>query len=122
MINEDQLEQLAIQWCRDTGWSFTHGPDIAPESAAPVRSDFREVVPKGRLASAISRLYPKLPPAAVEEVIQLATKPSEPSLAQNNRAFHRRTIAQHRDTLLPQLLSGELTVPEVESQTEEALA
>ncbi len=89
MIKEHELEQLAIQWFQGTGWSHAHGPDIAPESAAPERSDFREVILKDRLAAAISRLNPKLPPAAVEEVIQLATKPGEPSLAQNNRAFHR---------------------------------
>ena len=89
MINEDQLEQLAIQWFQDTGWSYAHGPDIAPEGAAQERSDFRVVILKDRLAAAITRLNPKLPPAAVEEVIQLASKPGEPSLAQNNRAFHR---------------------------------
>ncbi len=89
MINEAQLEQLAIQWFQDTGWSYAHGPDIAPEGVAQERSDFRVVILKDRLASAISRLNPKLPPAALEEVIQLASKPGEPSLAQNNRAFHR---------------------------------
>ncbi|MCP3956476.1 MAG: type I restriction endonuclease subunit R [bacterium] len=89
MIDEDQLEQLAIQWFQDTGWSYSHGPDIAPEGPTPERPGFREVILKDRLSSAISRLNPILPPAAVEEIIQLATKPSEPSLAQNNRAFHR---------------------------------
>jgi len=88
MINEGQLEQLAIQWFQDTGWSFVHGPDIGPEGASPERPDFRDVILKNRLYSAVSRLNPNLPPAAVEEVIQLATKPGEPSLAQNNRAFH----------------------------------
>lgn len=89
MINEDQLEQLAIQWFQDTGWSYAHGSDLAPESATPERSDFREVVLKDRQASAIARLNPNLPPTAVEEVVQLATKLPEPSLARNNRAFHR---------------------------------
>lgn len=89
MINEDQLEQLAIQWFQDTGWNYAHGADIAPESATAERADFRTVILKDRLSSAIARLNPKLPPAAVEEVIQLATKPGEPGLAQNNRAFHR---------------------------------
>jgi type I restriction enzyme, R subunit len=89
VITEDQLEQLAIQWFHDTGWSYAHGPDIAPEAAAAERSDFRIVILKERLASAITRLNPNLPLAAVDEVIQLATKLGEPSLAQNNRAFHR---------------------------------
>ena len=88
-IKESKLEDLSVSWFQDTGWIYAHGPDIAPEGAAPERSDFRVVILKNRLASAISRLNPKLPPAAVEEVIQLASKPGEPSLAQNNRAFHR---------------------------------
>ena len=54
MINEDQLEQLAIQWFQGTSWSYSHGPDIASERAAPERSDFREVILKGRLTSAIA--------------------------------------------------------------------
>ena len=53
MINEDQL---ATQWFQDTCWSYIHGPEIAPEGPAPERSDFREVILKGRLASAIPRL------------------------------------------------------------------
>ena len=52
MINEDQFEQLAIQWFQDTGWSYAHGPAIAPEGVAQQRSDFREVILKDRLASA----------------------------------------------------------------------
>lgn len=102
MINEDQLEKLAIQWFQDTGWSYVHGKEVSPDTiSAPLspwerdgvrarqRIDYREVVLKGRLAAAIARLNPGLPSAAVEEVVQLATKPSEPSLVQNNRAFHR---------------------------------
>lgn len=89
MIKEDQLEQLAIQWFRDTGWSHVPGKGIAPDSNAPERGDYREVVLKPRLIDAIQRLNPQLPPDAVEEVAQRATKLPEPSLVQNNRAFHR---------------------------------
>jgi type I restriction enzyme R subunit len=92
MINEDQLEQLAIQWFQETGWNYGHGASIAPEGSAPERSDFREVILKDRLTSAIARLNPTLPLAAIEEVIQLSTKLPDPSVAQNNRAFHRLLI------------------------------
>ncbi len=63
MITEDQLEQLAIQWFQDTGWSYANGADLAPEGATPERPDFRAVVLKARLAAAVQRLNPKLPPA-----------------------------------------------------------
>ena len=88
-INEDELEQLAIQWFQDTGWTYVKGRDIAPEGAAPERNDFRTVFLKERLVSAVQRLNPKLSPSAVEEVVHIATTPGHPGLVQNNRAFHR---------------------------------
>ena len=39
MITEDQLEQLAIQWFQDTGWTYVHGAVIAPEGVAAERED-----------------------------------------------------------------------------------
>ena len=92
MINEDQLEQLAIQWFQETGWTYAHGPDISPEGIAQERDDYAAVVLKPRLVDAVARLNPGLPPAAVEEVVLLATKPEEPSLGMNNYAFHRRLL------------------------------
>ncbi len=102
MITEDQLEQLAIQWFQETGWSYVNGTVISPEGEAPEREDFRVVVLKGRLAEAVSRLNPKLPPYAVAEVrrrgampgqvVHVALVPEHPSLVQNDRAFHRLLI------------------------------
>lgn len=89
MITEDQLEQLAIQWFQDTGWSYVAGSTLAPEGDAPERADFRTVALKGRLSEAVRRLNPKLPSSAVEEVVHLVTTRAHPSLAQSNRAFHR---------------------------------
>ena len=37
MITEDQLEQLAIQWFQDTGWSYVNGKVISPEGEAAER-------------------------------------------------------------------------------------
>ncbi|HEY5894386.1 MAG TPA: type I restriction endonuclease [Chthoniobacterales bacterium] len=89
MITEDRLEQLAIQWFQDTGWSCANGADLASEGATSERADFRAVVLKARHAAAVQRLNPQLPPAAVEEVVHVVTTPTETSLPRNNRAFHR---------------------------------
>ena len=89
MITEDQLEQLAIQWFQDTGWDCANGADLAPEGATPERPDFRAIVLKARLAAAVQRLNPQLPPSAVEEVVHVVTTPTGTSLARKNRAFHR---------------------------------
>jgi hypothetical protein len=62
MITEDQLEQLAIQWFQDTGWSYVHGAVIAPEGVAAEREALRTLTPAlsqgekeedGRLAEAV---------------------------------------------------------------------
>ena len=94
MITEDQLEELAVGWFQETGWSFANGAEISPEGAASERSDFRTVVLKARLASAVQRLNPKLPPATVEKVVHVVTTPTETSLPRNNRAVDSFAPAQ----------------------------
>ncbi len=89
MITEDQLEQLALKWFQETGWEFRHGPDITPETPAAERADYRTVVLRGRLADAVRKFNPQLPPAAVDDVVHLATTADHPSLVQSNRDFHR---------------------------------
>ncbi len=69
MITEDQLEQLAIQWFQDTG-----GVNI--EHRTP--NIERRSEEKRNLAEAVRRLNPKLPEAAVEEVVHVVTKPEHP--------------------------------------------
>jgi type I restriction enzyme R subunit len=75
MITEDQLEQLAIQWFQDTGWSYLPGPVIAPEGATSERDDFRAVILKGRLSEAIHPLDPILPESADVEANRRVARP-----------------------------------------------
>ena len=89
MITEDHLEQLALTWFQEAGWTYLPGPYIAPDAAASERADYGVVVLKARLAAAVARLNPKLPPAAIEDVVHIATTSDHPSLIQSNRAFHR---------------------------------
>ena len=89
MITEDQLEQLAIQWFQDTGWTYANAADLAPEVQTLERADFRAVVLKTRLAAAVQRLNPKLPSAAVEEVVHVVTTPTETSLVSIRRKGRR---------------------------------
>ena len=30
-MNEDALEQLCLQWLREMGWEYIHGPELLPE-------------------------------------------------------------------------------------------
>ena len=85
ILNESIVEDAALEWFGELGYAVGHGPHLAPGEPAADRDSFGEVVLVGRLREAIQRLNPAIP---------------------------FRTLATLRDTLLPKLLSGELSVAE----------
>ena len=88
-LNESIVEDAAIEWFRELGYSFAHGPEIAPGEPAAERASFGDVVLVGRLREAIARINPAVPPEAREEALRKVLRPETPSLTGNNRAFHR---------------------------------
>lgn len=89
MITEDGLEQQCLNWFREGDWDCLYGPDLAPDGAAPERSDYRQVVLSGRLLKAMGWINPEIPPAALEEAVQAIVKLDHPVAEQRNRDFHR---------------------------------
>ncbi len=89
MINEDQLEQLCLQWFSESGYEYAGGPDIAPDGERPERADYRQVVLTGRLLTALQKINPHIPLSVLEEAAISITKPESPVLIHNNRTFHR---------------------------------
>ena len=83
-LNESIVEDAALTWFGELGYAVGHGPHIAPGEPAAERDSFGEVVLVGRLRTALRRLKPTID--------------------------QFRTLATLRDTLLPKLLSGELSV------------
>jgi type I restriction enzyme, R subunit len=51
-MTEDQLEQEALGWLEDVGYSHLYGSDIAVDGPSPERSDYRGVLLVGRLRAA----------------------------------------------------------------------
>ncbi|KCZ73514.1 type I site-specific deoxyribonuclease, HsdR family [Candidatus Methanoperedens nitroreducens] len=88
-MNEDQLEQLCLNWFQDNRWEVVYGPDIAPDSNNSERSDYQEVVLKRYLQEGLKRINPHLPESAIEQAMALVLKPEGLDLKTNNRAFHR---------------------------------
>ena len=37
-LTKADVEQIALYWLHDLGWSVTRGPDIAPETSTAERS------------------------------------------------------------------------------------
>ena len=92
MINEDQVEQLAIEWFKELGYDYQLGYDIAPDSDQPERDSYQQVILSKRLHSALSKLNPTLPSFAIDEAVHILEKPQHATLIQNNRAFHKMLL------------------------------
>jgi type I restriction enzyme R subunit len=88
-MNEDQLEQFCLEWFREMDWNTIYGPDIAPDSGRPERSDSHEVVLGRYLREALLRINEGLPESAIEQALGLVLKPQGLDLTLNNRGFHR---------------------------------
>ena len=69
-LNENNLtEQSLIEWLQTQGYEHAYGPTIAPGQPNAEREDFRGVVLKNRLLSAIRRFNPQLPAEQAEQVV-----------------------------------------------------
>ncbi|SFO83205.1 type I restriction enzyme, R subunit [Pseudomonas sp. NFACC24-1] len=93
MLNEQQLEELCLNWFQQVGWRFAHGPDIAPDSNAPERTDYRQVVLRERLLAALARINPLIPAAALEQAVHALQTVSEPQMVVRNRSVHRLLLS-----------------------------
>jgi type I restriction enzyme R subunit len=88
-MNEDELEQLCLDWFRYNSWDVAYGPDISPDSYKPERSDYHEVVLKRYLHEALLRINPHMPENAIEQAMAVVLKPDSLDLTTSNRASHR---------------------------------
>lgn len=93
MMNEQQLEDLCIRWFQEAGWQWVHGPDIAPDSDAPERADYRQVILHDRLLAALVRINPQVPVGALDQALHTVQTISEPQTVLRNRSFHRLLLS-----------------------------
>ena len=91
-MTEDQLEQEALGWLAEVGYSTLYGPDIAVDGDAPERSDYRQVVLVERLRAAVERLNPAIPAAAREDAIKQVVDLGTPVLLSANKRLHQLLV------------------------------
>ena len=88
-IYESDVEETALDWFADLGYTILHGPDIAPDTPNVERSTYNKVILTRRLRDAVARLNPKIPPDAQEEAIRKVLHLDSSALIQNNHVFHQ---------------------------------
>ncbi|MFM9433527.1 type I restriction enzyme, R subunit [Janthinobacterium sp. CG_23.3] len=91
-MTEDQLEQEALTWLQEVGYTPVYGADIAHDGSKPERAHYRQVQLTFRLQAAILKLNPNVPTAAREDALQQVLELSIPSLLPANRHFHKLLV------------------------------
>ena len=92
-MTEDQLEQEALGWLKEVGYSVINGPEIAFDGKKPERSDYRQVLLPVRLRKAIDHLNPDIPISAREDAFKQVQDLGIPSLLSANRHFHKLLVS-----------------------------
>ena len=83
MINENSVENLAIDLLKNQGYDYIYGGDDL------LRSSFQDVILFDRLKKAIKRINPDLTENSIEDAIKQITNINTPDLISNNETFHR---------------------------------
>lgn len=86
---ESIVEQAAIEWLQELGWTHVPGPILAPDGEAPERANYRAVVLEGRLRRALARINDHLPPDAIDAALRAVLRLDSPSLEERNHGFHK---------------------------------
>lgn len=88
LVTEDQVELQSIEWFKDLGYQYVCGYDIAVDGETPERTDYRSVVLKDRLLSALTRINLDIPKSAIDTALSQLMNPNIPVLMSCNRQVH----------------------------------
>ena len=88
-LTESAIETFAIQILERQGYSFIHGPDLAPDGETPERRDYSDVLLAGRLEQALRRINIGIDPVLLNEALREVQRLHSPDLLASNEAFHR---------------------------------
>jgi type I restriction enzyme R subunit len=91
-VTESHVEEAALIWLSELGYSVTGGLEIGPDGSKPERENYGEVFLLRRVRAAIERLNPSLAPEVRETVLTKILQSETPSLVQENRRLHRYLI------------------------------
>jgi len=89
MLTESAIETFAIKLFERLGYTYLHGPGIAPDSDKPERGSYAEVLLQDRLAQAARRINHRLAREVVAQAVKEVLRVHSPDLLAVNEEFHR---------------------------------
>ncbi|XHX75713.1 MAG: type I restriction endonuclease subunit R (plasmid) [Stenomitos frigidus ULC029] len=88
-FTESHVEEAALYYFEQLGYTILNGSDIAPDEPQAERTTYAEVILEGRLRSALAQVNPQIPTIALDEVVRQVLRSETQNLFENNRRFHR---------------------------------
>lgn len=87
-ITENEIEEIALSYLQQLGYSYLLGTDISPDGEHPERK-YNEVVLATRLRDAIDKLNPFLTQDAKDDALKKVLRTESPNALINNETFHK---------------------------------
>ncbi len=87
-ITENEIEDIALSYLQNLGYSYLIGTDISPDGEHPERQ-YSEVVLITRLRDAIDKLNPVITQDAKEDALKKVMRTGSPNSLINNETFHK---------------------------------
>lgn len=91
-FNEDDLEQVALEWLESLGYDYKKGNEINMTGLASERKSDKDVVLHERLEKALRKINSDIHPRFIEKAIHELTLEKSPNLLENNLTFHENLI------------------------------
>lgn len=91
-FNEDDLEQVALEWLQLLGYDYKKGNEISANSQVPERKSDKDVVLHERLEKSLRKINSDIHPRFIEKAIHELTLEKSPNLLENNLTFHENLI------------------------------
>jgi type I restriction enzyme R subunit len=91
-LAESHVEEAALAWLSELGYTSANGLDIGPDGDKPERASYGDALLVERLHAAIAKLNPTLNAETRAEVLAKLTQTVMPSLIEENRRLHRYLV------------------------------
>lgn len=88
---ESVVEEAALDWLREIGYTIVHGAD-SPPGVGMLRGTYGDAVLPEVLKGALARLNPDLPAEAVTDAFRKVTRLEASTLEARNRAIHQLLV------------------------------
>jgi type I restriction enzyme R subunit len=88
-FTESVVEEAALEWLSEIGYTISPGTEISPNGQSPERSTYDQVILVDRLRSALFSINAGILPSSVDEAIRKITIQQSPNPLANNHIFHK---------------------------------